>query len=273
MRSPLYVTLAAAALFSCSTTAVEAPAGPSIRGLIITMDYEEAVRLSAERVASSPSRTNLHEQKLATIAWLLDQGRKLTFADKDMEALLTFEQALVLEPTSVGALTWIGKTRGKMANSSFELAMELHANEDYSGALEFYAEALSMNPSHDGALRGSELAKKQSGQRKDRQRRDAQSACWGWCKGCSRSDERAIAHGSSDSRAVRIDATRQQCVCTARNRVSKSRACRLLVSYIPLANFSAPGARRTLTAFTGPASKYLTLKVPTSHQFNPECSN
>ena len=165
MRSPLYLTLAAAALFSCSTTPVEEPTGPSVRGLIVTMDYAEALRVSADRVASSPSRTNLHEQKLATIAWLLDQGRQLTFADKDMEALLTFEQALVLDPSSVGALTWVGKTRGKMANGSFELAMELHANEDYSGALELYAEALSMNPAHDGALRGAALAKSQSAYR------------------------------------------------------------------------------------------------------------
>lgn len=162
MRSPLYVTLAAAALFSCSTTAVEEATGPSVSGLIASMEYEEALRVSASRVASVPSQTNLREQKRATVAWLLNQGRQLTFADKDVEALLTFEQALLLEPSSEVVLTWIGKTRWKMASASFELAMELHANEDYAGALAKYAEALGMNPSHQGALRGSELAERQS---------------------------------------------------------------------------------------------------------------
>ena len=162
MRSPLYVTLAAAALFSCSTTPVQEATGPSVRGLIASMEYEEALRVSASRVASVPSQANLREQKTATVAWLLDQGRQLTFDDKDMEGLLTFEQALLLEPNSEVVLTWIGKTRGKMANASFALAMELHANENYSAALERYAEALVMNPAHQGALRGSELAERQS---------------------------------------------------------------------------------------------------------------
>jgi tetratricopeptide (TPR) repeat protein len=86
----------------------------------------------------------------------------LTFADKDLDALVTFEQALLVDPSSEVVLTWIGKTRGKMASASFEVALELHANEDYAGALENYAEALEMNPSHQGALRGSDLAKRQS---------------------------------------------------------------------------------------------------------------
>ena len=162
MRSPLYALLAATALSSCSMTPAEEDAGLSVRGLIASMEYEEALRVASDRVASMPSRANLHGQKTATIAWLMDQGRKLTFADKDMEALLTFEQALLVEPDSEAVLTWIGKTRGKMASASFELAMELHANEDYAGALEYYADALEMNPSHQGAQRGSALAKRQS---------------------------------------------------------------------------------------------------------------
>ena len=130
MRSPLYAILAAAALTSCSTTPVEEATGPSVRSLIASMEYEEALTVSADLVASVPSQANLREHKAATVAWLMDQGRQLTFADKDMEALLTFEQALLLEPSSDVPLTWIGKTRGKMASASFVLAMELHANED-----------------------------------------------------------------------------------------------------------------------------------------------
>ena len=63
-----------------------------------------------------------------------------------------------------------------------------------------------------------------------------------------------------------------QRLCTARA-AAKARALGLLVSYVTLANGCFAGARQTLTVFTGPASKHLTLKVPTSHQFNPESSS
>jgi len=165
MRSHLFALLAAAALASCSSTDVEQDSGPSVGKLIAATRYEEALRVSTDRLKRVPSSANRREQKRATIAWLMNQGRDLTFADKDFEALLTFEQALLLDPKSEVALTWIGKTRGKMATSSFDLGMELHASEGYAGAMEHYSEALKMNPSHDGARRGLDLAKRQSAYR------------------------------------------------------------------------------------------------------------
>jgi len=167
MRSPLYLLLAAAALSSCSSTSVEEVSGPSVSELIIATRYEEALTASVELIRIEPSDDNLKQHKRATIAWLMDQGRRLTFAGSDEEALHTFEQALLLEPTSTVVLTWVGKTRSKIATNLFETAFELHGSEQYVQAKEKYIAALEMDPNHEGARRGKELAERQSTYRVD----------------------------------------------------------------------------------------------------------
>ena len=167
MRFPRTTLLVSAALCACSSIPEEEVSGPSVLELVQLTHYEQALRLSAELVEEAPSAANFARQRMATVAWFMDQGRDLTFADKDYEALLTFEQALLLEPESDMVLSWVGKTRAKIAALLFQEGTELHAKEDYSAATEKYSQALEMIPSHEGALRGRELAQRQSTYRVD----------------------------------------------------------------------------------------------------------
>ena len=167
MRIQTYLLPALAALCACSSTPEETTDGPTVARLIELTRYEEALQLSQELVERSPSAENFAQQELATVAWYLQQGRKQTFDDKDYEALLTFEQALLLRPESEVVLTWVGKTRSKIANRLYQEGSELHALEEYAAAVEKYDAALEMTPDHQSALRARELAGRQSQYRVD----------------------------------------------------------------------------------------------------------
>jgi len=167
MRLHHYLLPALAALSACSSTPEEEVIGPSVSRLIQLTHYEDALRLSQELVEADPSAINYEQQEVATIAWLLEQGRAQTFDDKDYEALITFEQALLLRPDSEIVLMWIGKTRAKIANLLFHEGTEFHALEEYAQAVVKYDEALEMAPDHHGALRARKLAGRQSQYRVD----------------------------------------------------------------------------------------------------------
>ena len=167
MRLPHIALLISAVLCACSSTTEEEVSDLSVSELIRLARYEQALRLSGELVEQAPSAPNLAQHKMATVAWLMDQGRDLTFSDQDYEALMTFEQALLLDPESDIVLLWVGKTRAKIATIRYREGLELHATEDYSSATEKYTQALEMIPSHEGARRGRELALRQSEYRVD----------------------------------------------------------------------------------------------------------
>lgn len=167
MRYSILTLVLSLGLFACASTPEEVVRGPSVAELIRLARYEEAIRVSAELVDEAPGAESFAQHRLARAAWLLDQGRALTFDDKDHEALLTLEQALVLEPESEVVLMWVGKTRAKIAMVLFHEGFELHSSEEYAAATEKYTEALEMNPAHEGASRGRELASRQSQYRVD----------------------------------------------------------------------------------------------------------
>jgi len=168
MRLPLTALLVSVALCACSSTVEEEEvSGPSVSELIRSARYEQALRLSGELVEEAPSSASFSQHRMATVAWLMNQGRNLTFADQDHEALLTFEQALLLEPKSDLVLLWVGKTRAKIATLLFQEGIEFHAKEEYTSASERYTQALEMNPAHEGARRGKILARRQSEYRVD----------------------------------------------------------------------------------------------------------
>jgi len=167
MRLHHYILPALVTLSACSSTPEEEVQGPSVARLIELTRYEEALRLSQELVELSPSAESYEQQELATVAWYLHQGREQTFGDKDYEALLTFEQALLLKPESPIVLQWVGKTRSKIADRLYLEGSELHALEEYAAAVLKYDEALEMAPDHQGALRARELAGRQSQYRVD----------------------------------------------------------------------------------------------------------
>lgn len=168
MRLHHLLLLVPVALSACSTTpAEEVSAGPSVSRLIRLTRYEEALRLSMDRAQADPSVNNLEDYETATIAWLLQEGRSQTFADKDNVALMTFEQALLLRPDSEVVLIWIGKTRAKIANRLFHEGTELQALEEYTAAVMKYDDALEMAPDYGNAIRARELANRQSQYRVD----------------------------------------------------------------------------------------------------------
>lgn len=161
MRHFTIATLASLALCACSSTPEEVDLGPSVRELVRTARYEAALRRASELAHENPGEIAAADQRMATVAWLIYSGRELSFADRDQEALMTFEQALVLEEESKVALMWVGKTRAKIATLLHQEGVELHAKEDYPGAAAKYAAALDMNPAHESARRGLELARRQ----------------------------------------------------------------------------------------------------------------
>jgi len=167
MRLHQLTLLASVALCACSSTPEESVQGPSVSKLVQLTRYEDALRLSQEMVEVLPSADNIAQHEVATIAWLLNQGRHLTFEDKDYEALITFEQALLLRPDAEVVLTWVGKTREKIANQLFEEGAELHAKEEYAAAVLKYEDALDMAPDHAKADRAMMFARRQSEYRID----------------------------------------------------------------------------------------------------------
>ncbi len=127
-----------------------------IDDLIAHEQYEQALRLAAARAERRPRDEGAQEDhRQASIAWLMQRARRLTFDGKDEEALATLDQALAMDPDNERVLIWIKKTRRKLAAYWFEIAREEHANDNLDAALEAYELSLSydvdMTSSREGA--------------------------------------------------------------------------------------------------------------------------
>ena len=117
--------------------------------------YESAVRSAAHYAEEHPGdtqATDLH--KRASLAWWIERGRQLTFADEDVQALVAFQKALDIVPDSAVAATWTEKTRHKLAERWLEAAFELHASEKLEPAIDAYENALHFEPGNAEALSG-----------------------------------------------------------------------------------------------------------------------
>jgi tetratricopeptide (TPR) repeat protein len=152
-RTALGLLAIAGLLGGCATT--EKTARVEVNDLVAHGNYGEAVRVAkaaADKRPDDPAAVELHRQ--ATIAYLINEGRQLTFEDKDVEALDAFEQACTLDPESQEARSWFEKTRQKLAWGWHQLAVELHANDDLAAAAQAYQKALEFSPGDSGALAG-----------------------------------------------------------------------------------------------------------------------
>ncbi len=141
------------ALSSCATT--DASTRERVNKMVAHGEYADAVRLAKEEVDQKPGDAQAEElHRQATIAYLIDRGRRLTFLDKDLEAIGYFEQAYALDPASREVYAWLDKTRRKLSWSWLEKALELHADDDLDKAVPAYEEALRYSPGDRDALAG-----------------------------------------------------------------------------------------------------------------------
>ena len=95
----------------------------------------------------------------ARIAAMLDQGRQLSFADKDDEALEIFREVLERAPESSQAKQWVEKTENKLGTRWINIGLEYHAADNLEAAIQAYEKALSYMPENQSATAGLATAR------------------------------------------------------------------------------------------------------------------
>lgn len=126
-----------------------------ISDLVQHGDYAVAVQKAEALTRERPSDARaqaLHRE--ASVAYLLEQGRRLTFKDQDVEALARFDEAQRIEPKAPEITAWIDKTKRKLADTWVERGLELHAKQDLAAAVDAYEQALVYMPGDRSALNG-----------------------------------------------------------------------------------------------------------------------
>jgi tetratricopeptide (TPR) repeat protein len=139
--------------FGCSSTK-EAPQ-ERVNDLVSHGHFAAAVREADEYRRANPDDAradSLH--RLASVAYLLEQGRRATFKDEDVAALALFEQAREIEPTSAEVASWVDKTKRKLAETWVGRGLEYHAKDELPAAVEAYEKALEYVPGDHSALNG-----------------------------------------------------------------------------------------------------------------------
>lgn len=140
-------------LAACSSTPRSGP--EAVRYEIEHEQYDKAVREAAKLVREDPGDLKLVQlHKDATVAWLLDKGRRQTLEDQDTEALATFHEAYLIAPESKEVADWTDKTVRKLSTTWLERGLELHASGKLQEAIEAYGKALEYTPGDLSALNG-----------------------------------------------------------------------------------------------------------------------
>lgn len=138
-------------LSACAATAVDKQG--TVEWLIVHGRFQEAVDRAAAKAKDHPDDAQAQRTyRDAQFALMLETGRRLSFADRDVEALDVFRRATELAPDRNEAVTWIEKTRHKVAEHYLELGLEAHASDDLDKALENYERSLQFDPGNHGAL-------------------------------------------------------------------------------------------------------------------------
>jgi tetratricopeptide (TPR) repeat protein len=138
---------------SCATT--EAAPAEHVNELVTHGQFAAAVREADAYRRNHPGDAHAESlHRLASVAYLLDQGRRLTFQGNDVEALALFQQARDIEPESPEVASWVDKTKRKLAETWVERGLELHAKEELAAAVDAYEKALEYVPGDHSALNG-----------------------------------------------------------------------------------------------------------------------
>ena len=141
---------------ACATE--EKTVGQEVRALVDHGQFAEAVDKSAKAAADAPDDQALQDlHRDASVAYLLEQARRLTFQDEDEEALAVMRRALEIDPESKEVRDWLDKTNRKLALRHLNAALEEHAKDEIPQALADYEQALVYMPADKDALIGREL--------------------------------------------------------------------------------------------------------------------
>jgi len=138
------VALAALALASACQSQRSRSASDEVNWLVSHGRYEQAVRRAAELArerGDDPKASELW--RMASVAWRLERGRRLTFENQDVEALEEFETALALAPDAQQSRAWVSATLDKLAGRWVDRAIAAHAADDLDDAVRCYELALS----------------------------------------------------------------------------------------------------------------------------------
>lgn len=158
---PQTFLLALGLVLAASCASTEESTSQRVRWLVDHGQFEDAVKKSAEASEKHPDDEGLKLlHRDATVAFLLEKGRRATFVDHDEDALAIFEEARRLDSTSPQVKDWLDKTNRKLANRWLDQALELHAKDEIEPALAAYEHALQYAPGDKDALvgRGMSLA-------------------------------------------------------------------------------------------------------------------
>lgn len=150
---------ASVALFLVAACATEKKTtAEDVRTLVDHGHYGQALDMAAQASADAPDDKALQDlHREASVAYLLEQGRRLTFDDKDEEAIVAMRSALEIDPQSKEVRDWLDKTNRKLALHHLNLALEEHAKDEIPQALGNYEQALVYMPGDKDALIGREL--------------------------------------------------------------------------------------------------------------------
>ena len=127
----------------------------TVRYLVAQGEYKDALRQAHEAWLLAPDDAAADEDyRFASVALLLERGRRATFEDHDEQALKDFEQALELAPDSHEAQSWVYKTRTKLSDRWYRLARDRHASDRLFDAADAYEKALDYDSDNMDALQG-----------------------------------------------------------------------------------------------------------------------
>ena len=148
---------AAALLLSLSLgTACRSGGGADeVTALLRAGDFEQAVVRASELASDRPDDPEAQAaHRRASAAVHLERGRRLTFDDRDEDALVEFYEAQALLPGDATVTSWVDKSRWKLAERRTREGQALAAQDELDDAQAVYEQALHYWPGHPRATNG-----------------------------------------------------------------------------------------------------------------------